>query len=294
MPDAAAATAATKKALVAELSCQFEAAGLPQPNDDARTLVCGLLNISLTDLVLDRGEPLNPAQTERVRSAAARRLRREPVHRILGSRSFFGLDLELSPETLEPRPDTETLVSAVLPFVRALAVERGRCRVLDIGTGSGAVCLALLAEVGSATGTGTDISREALGTARDNARRAGLSERFDTCEAAWFAGVEGVFDLIVSNPPYIPSGDIAGLEPEVRDFDPVIALDGGADGLDAYRAIAVGADVHLAPGGRVAVETGFSQHAAVTGIFEANRFPCIDGVKDLAGNDRVLIFAKPG
>ncbi|WP_419906645.1 peptide chain release factor N(5)-glutamine methyltransferase [Hoeflea sp.] len=280
----------TAAELVRELTRRFETAGLEDPKVDARTLVCGLLNIDLTDLVLGRTETVGSDDLAFVCAAAERRCRREPVHRILGRRSFFGLDLVLSADTLEPRPDTETLLRAVVPFAQSRAAEAGGCRVLDLGTGSGAICLGLLSEIGSASGIGTDISEGALQTARDNARRAGLQERFETIAGSWFSDVEGTFDLIVSNPPYIPTDDICGLSPEVRDYDPVIALDGGADGLDAYRAIAAGAAEHLANGGRVAVETGFDQCDAVAAIFEENGFTLTERLRDFGGHDRVVVF----
>ncbi|MEX3011376.1 peptide chain release factor N(5)-glutamine methyltransferase [Hoeflea sp. TYP-13] len=280
--------------LVTELKRQFDAAGLPQPQLDARTLVGHLLDISLTDLVLDPGRPVVAGDVERVRLAAERRCRHEPVHRIIGHRSFFGLDLALSQGTLEPRPDTETLVNAALPHARAIADKSGTCRIIDLGTGSGAICLALLAEVETATGLGTDISLQALQTAKDNAGRNGLAERFHTACGSWFEAVEGEFDLIVSNPPYIRSADIGKLDPEVRDFDPIAALDGGADGLEAYRAIAADAGKHLSAGGHILVETGFDQHEAVMDLFQGSGFVCTGRFKDLGGNDRVLSFAKKG
>ncbi|MCP4320231.1 MAG: peptide chain release factor N(5)-glutamine methyltransferase [Hyphomicrobiales bacterium] len=279
-------------ALVSDLKSQFEAAGLTEPSLDARRLVCLLLDVSLTDLVLHADRILAEEDVELVRSAATRRCRREPVHRIVSRRSFFSLELVLSPETLEPRSDTETLVSAALPIARAAVSENGTCSIVDLGTGSGAICLALLAEVDGATGFGTDISKEALDTARKNAERNDLAGRFSTSCGSWFEAVDGTFDVIVSNPPYIPTADIEALEPEVRDFDPLAALDGGLDGLDAYRAIAAGADEHLALGGHIIVETGYDQHEAVIGLFQGLGFDCISRIQDLGGNDRVLIFTR--
>lgn len=275
-----------------ELRSQFEAAGLADPNLDARKLVGELLGISLEELVLKPQRLVARADAEQVRKAALQRCGRMPVHRILGRRSFFNLDLVLSPETLEPRADSETLVDTALPLVRTALSDRGSCNIVDLGTGSGAICLALLAEAPGATGVGTDISEAALETARTNALRNGLSERFSTACGDWFEAVDGRFDLIVSNPPYIRSADIASLDPEVRDFDPHAALDGGADGLDAYRLIAAGADRHLHQDGWIVVETGFDQHRAVISIFAACHFDCADRVRDLAGNDRVLVFRR--
>ncbi len=278
--------------LVAELKGRFEAADLADPQLDARLLLSMLLDISLTDLTLDPDRVVDEDATRRVRSAADRRCRREPVHRILGRRAFHALELELSPDTLEPRPDTETLVEVALPLARARVQETGTCRVADLGTGSGAICLALLAAVPEAVGLGTDISESALETALLNARRNGVAERFSTGHGNWFEAVSGRFDLIVSNPPYIASADLASLEPEVRDYDPPRALDGGRDGLDAYRVIAAGADRHLAADGHVCVETGADQHGAVIGLFQAQGFACLERARDLAGHDRVVVFGR--
>ncbi|WP_276562541.1 peptide chain release factor N(5)-glutamine methyltransferase [Hoeflea prorocentri] len=282
----------TRNALIKNLSVRFEETHLPQPGDDARALVCGLLDLDLTDLVLAGKEAVSEDDVARILSAAERRCRHEPVHRILGWRAFYGRDFLLSPETLEPRPDTETLVSAVLPLSRSVIAARGRCRVIDLGTGTGAIGLTLLCELPQAEGTGTDISQDALATARRNAQRLGVSDRFRTICGNWFDAVEGEYDLVVSNPPYIRHGVIATLDEDVRGFDPVVALDGGVDGLDGYRSIAAGAMSHLAPGGHIAVETGYDQQDAVCGIFQDHHFRCLERITDFGGNDRVLIFSR--
>lgn len=229
-------------------------------------------------------------EVDTIRAAVKRRAVREPVHRILGAREFFGLTLGLSPETLEPRPDTEILVERLIPFAERIAADKAVCRILDLGTGTGAICLALLQTVPQATGIGADISRDALSTALANAARNGLSDRFETLESSWFAAVSGRFDIIVSNPPYIRSSVMATLEPEVLNHDPAAALDGGADGLDAYRAIAAGVVAFLDAGGIVCLEIGYDQRQAVTTLFEASGFTLVDQAKDLGGNDRALIF----
>ena len=284
----------TTAALVEELKDRFAAAGLPDPQLDGRLLLASLLDIDLTELTLHPERVLDDDDVLRVRSAADRRCRREPVHRILGRRGFHTLDLALTPDTLEPRPDTETLVEAALPLARARVQRFGRCRIVDLGTGSGAVGLALLAAVPEAVCLGTDISAAALETARSNARDNGLAARFSTASGNWFEAVRGRFDVIVSNPPYIRSADIARLQPEVRDFDPPRALDGGRDGLDAYRAIAAGADRHLAADGHICLETGADQHTAVIALFQGHGFAMIERVRDLAGHDRVVVFGRHG
>ena len=241
--------------------------------------------ISTPDLVLDE------EAFARVTRAVARRLAGEPVHRILGYRDFYGLRLRLSSETLEPRPDTETLVELVLPFVRLIAARRGGVRLLDLGTGSGAIALALLEAVASARAVAADISPGALETAACNADILGLGERFDPKLSDWFDRIEGRFDVIVSNPPYIPTGDLAGLDVEVREHDPNLALDGGTDGLDAYRRIARDAGAHIAEGGRVAVEIGHDQRDGVTKLFASHGLELVGCAQDLAGHDRALMFA---
>ena len=277
--------------LVAILKRRFEEQGIATAQQDARLLVGGLLGLDLTAFVLHADRRLADGDAARVIAAADRRCSGEPVHRILGHREFHGLDLRITPATLEPRPDTETLVDAVLPIGREAVRRTGYCRILDLGTGTGAIGLALIAGVAEATCVATDISEDALTVARDNAQRLGLAERFRTQRSDWFDQVDNRFDLIVSNPPYIRSVDIAGLDRKVRQHDPLAALDGGADGLDAYRAITDGAAGHLQPGGRVAVEIGFDQRLSVTTLFKERGFGCLSQIQDLAGRDRVLVFA---
>ena len=220
-----------------------------------------------------------------------RRLAREPVYRILGRRDFYGLDLVLSEGTLEPRPDTEILVDAILPHLRALVAAGLKPKIVDLGTGTGAIALALLQECPEAEAIGIDISEDALKTASANAERNGLASRFATRAGPWFERTSERFDIIVSNPPYIRSDVVVGLEPEVTKFDPMAALDGGADGLEAYRAIAGKAREHLEDHGLVGLEIGFDQRDDVTQIFEEARFFLVEARRDYGGNDRVLVFA---
>ncbi|MCA1367960.1 peptide chain release factor N(5)-glutamine methyltransferase [Bradyrhizobium sp. BRP14] len=284
--------AETLDSLLAESRDKLKAAGIEAAALDARHLVSGLLGLSRAALVTRGGEPVGEADAARIRAAIERRAAHEPVHRILGEREFFGLNLKLSKDTLEPRPDTETLVDCLIPHVRRIAARKGSCRIIDLGTGTGAICLALLDAVLDARGLGTDISDNALQTARENARRNGLAERFETLRSNWFEAVEGRFDVIVSNPPYIRSSVIAELDPEVKYHDPVAALDGGDEGLNAYRAIALHAGRHLETDGLLGLEIGFDQKQAVTALFEAQGFRLLSGVKDLGGNDRVLVFEQ--
>lgn len=242
------------------------------------------------DIVCNPLLAVAPESAATLEAALARRLAGEPIHRIFGQREFYGLQLSLSADTLEPRPDTETLVDAVLPFVGERIARDGACRVLDLGTGTGAIPLAVLANVAAATAVATDISSAALDTAGRNAEALGLSDRFSTLRSNWFEAVSGRFDLIVSNPPYIRSDVIPTLDREVREHDPLLALDGGPDGLDAYRAIAAGAPDHLAEGGLMAVEIGFDQAESVAGLFRAAGFSDVEKYTDLGGKDRVLLM----
>jgi release factor glutamine methyltransferase len=284
------AGARTASDLLREARRRFADAGLDDAATDARVLVSGLLGLSPTELVTRGSDAATPAQAAAVEAAIGRRLRHEPAHRILGEREFYGLSLRLSPATLEPRPDTEILVDTTLPYLKRLAMAHGNIHILDIGTGTGAICLALLSKCPEAVGVGSDISAEALETARANAERNGLAGRFRTVQGSWFETVHGKFHAIVSNPPYIESSVIPTLAPEVKIFDPPAALDGGPDGLDAYRAIAKDALRFLHQDGIIGLEIGYDQRVAVTTIFEGAGFSLAEAAQDYGHNDRVLLF----
>ena len=287
-------TGSTLAELHAHARAALEEAGIAEASLDARLLTEQATGTTRKELVLT--PTMNFAEEVRGRLAEmlARRAAGEPVHRIIGWREFYGLPLSLSPETLEPRPDTEALVDLVLPSVRAHAAVSSKCRILDLGTGTGAIGLALLAGEPLATAVLTDLSSEALATAGRNAEALGLLARVTLAESDWFANIAGRFDVIVSNPPYIRSSDIGLLQREVREFDPARALDGGADGLDAYRAIASRAAEHLEPGGVVAVEIGAGQLADVSTIFEAAGLALEAVKRDLGGHERALLFTVAG
>ncbi len=280
----------TLGAAVADARAQFAAAGLPDAAIEARLLLGGLLGLSSTEVFTGGDRVLTGDERALIEKAVARRLKREPVHRILGSREFHGMDLLISRETLEPRPDTEILVESLIPHVGQIVAAKGAARLLDLGTGTGAIILALLKESPDASGIGSDISEDALNTATRNAQRLGLETRFDAVRSRWFDAITGRFDIIVSNPPYIRSDVIPALEPEVRDFDPPAALDGGPDGLDAYRAIAAGAGDFLEQDGMIGVEIGFDQKHTVTAIFRDAGFKLAQARRDYGDNDRVLLF----
>lgn len=281
---------ATLVALLRHARQRLTDAGIPDAALDTRLLVEHFSGTTRTDAITHPEQEIGPEAVVALERAIARRVAGEPVHRILGFRDFYGLRLSLSEETLEPRPDTETLVDAVLPFVRETVEKKGRCTILDLGTGTGAIALALLHTELKAVATGVDISDGALATAAANARGNGVGDQFLTKKSDWFAEISGRYDAIVSNPPYISSEDINVLQKEVRGFDPRRALDGGADGLEAYRVIAGKAGQHLESDGIVAVEIGSTQKTDVARLFVLAGFDLVEAGQDLAGNDRVLVF----
>ena len=285
MQAAATGTIATARQALTEL---FRQAGLDSPAADARLLIEHALGIDRTALITNGERALNQDQTRAIDALAARRLKREPVARIRGRKEFWNQTLQVSEAVLVPRPETETVTEAALDFVDRGGLRMASLRILDIGTGSGALLLALLSELPNAQGIGTDISPSALAVACANAERNGLSPRarFVACDIA--ASLQGPFDLIVSNPPYVTHADIAALAPEVRDYAPAIALDGGPDGLDSYRAIAHDARRLLAPGGRLIVELGAGQEPAVRALFTKAGLRVGSARKDLAGIPRAL------
>ncbi len=248
-------------------------------------LVLRAAGLKPTDLIAEPDAPLGAAAADAQRYAA-RRAAGEPLSRIVGEREFWGLTFALSPETLDPRPETETIVEAALA---AFAARRGEAlRVIEFGVGSGALLAALLIELPAARGLGVDLSPGAAAQARANLESLGLVARSEIRVGDWGDGLEGPFDLIVANPPYIPSGDIAGLAREVRDHDPRLALDGGADGLDAYRALAPEIARLLAPTGRFFLEVGAGQAQAAAGLAAAAGLVDLATHRDLAGIERVV------
>ncbi|WP_159586516.1 peptide chain release factor N(5)-glutamine methyltransferase [Chelativorans xinjiangense] len=264
--------------------------GIEAADFEARLLVEHFTGTTRSDAIINPHRPVTRQAAGEIDAALVRRCAGEPVYRILGFREFYGLTLKLSRETLEPRPDTETLVELALPEARRIAAARGRCRILDLGTGTGAIALALLSAVPEAEAVGVDISEEALATACANADINGQGARFAALRSNWLTDVDGMFDLIVSNPPYIPTDDLETLSREVREHDPRAALDGGADGLDFYRSIAAGAHRHLNSEGAVAVETGYNQKSAVEAIFAEEGYRTVRTARDLGGRDRAMLF----
>ena len=271
----------------------FHLNGIEDADADARILLAHALHLDRAQLLAQSDRLLEAREIDTVLPLAVRRLKREPVARILGRKEFWSLPLGLTPDVLVPRPETETIVEAALDRVLRGGLRLERLRVLDIGTGSGALLLALLKEMPNATGTGTDIDAGALACARANAERHKLAGRCSFVAGDIAAGLAGPFDLIVSNPPYVARGEIARLEPEVRDYDPKLALDGGEDGLDAYRAIAAAAPRLLAPDGRLIVELGAGQELSVRTLFTNTGLAIVTVRNDLSGIPRALVANAP-
>jgi release factor glutamine methyltransferase len=256
---------------------------------DARLLVEAAAEASRLDIVTVPHRPLTARQAEVLEGLVVRREAREPVSHILGRKGFWKIMLRVTPGVLTPRPDTETVVEVAL---RAFD-ENDRFSMLDLGVGSGAILLAILAERPRARGLGIDASDDALAVARDNAASLGLAGRAAFLRGDWTRGLDDEsFDLVVSNPPYVRSGEIEALEPEVRDHEPLLALDGGPDGLDAYRLLAPEIMRVLKPGGRFVVEVGHGQAAAVSALFQAAGALNVQPFRDLAGVDRVAAGDK--
>lgn len=265
----------------------FREASLDSPELDARLLTGHALDLDHAGLATGPDRRLDDSEACALTVLATRRLAREPVARILGVKEFWGLPLRLNEATLVPRPETETVVEAALAAIDQAGSRTRALRIADLGTGSGALLLALLRELPEASGVGTDISLEALGAARDNAERLGFASRAEFIAGDFGAPLTGTFDLVVSNPPYIASSDIAALPPEVL-YDPRRALDGGADGLVCYRTIAGQALTLLKSDGHLVVEIGIGQEPAVAELFRAAGLTPSRARPDLAGIPRTL------
>lgn len=268
---------------------RLKAAGIDQPSIDARLMLEVAADVSRTEIVTDPYRELSAEQEATLEDYLSRRARREPVSHIIGRKGFWKILLQVNKNVLTPRPETEVIVDEVLKaFPEAM-----HFNMLDLGVGSGTILLAVLAERPAAKGLGVDASAEALAVARDNAASLDLNTRAAFLHGDWTAGLgDATFDLVVSNPPYIPTADIDTLEPEVRDHEPRLALDGGADGLDAYRLLAPEILRVLKPGGMFAVEIGFDQSKAVEALFHQAGGQEVRTVKDLSTHDRVVTGVK--
>jgi release factor glutamine methyltransferase len=274
------------------LAQAFRTAGIERPELDARVLIGHALGLDRTALAAAADRPMSRSEQARIADLAKRRLTREPVARIVGTKEFWGLPLQVTAATLVPRPDSETVVEAALAAIDTAGPRTRPLAITDLGTGSGALLLALLTELPNALGIGTDVSHAALLVAAGNARRLSLHPRAVFVACDFGAALADGFDLVVCNPPYVESAAIATLEPEVRDHDPRIALDGGRDGLAAYRKIGADAFRLLSPGGQLIVEIGAGQAGDVRRIFTSFGLGVAAPIPDLEGMPRAIRAGK--
>ena len=284
------ASAMSLAAAQQEIGRRLAAAGILEPRREARLLVAAATSLSVAALIADPERALSASEAGRLTELARRRAAREPLSRILGWREFWSLRFTLGSETLDPRPDSETLIEAALEWAGSRRSEP--LRVLDLGTGSGCLLLALLSELPAAQGLGIDASAGAVAVAAANAEALGLAGRARFRTGSWGEGLSERFDIVLCNPPYIPAGEIAGLEPEVARFDPWLALSGGADGLDSYRALARQLPGLLAPGGRAFIELGTGQAAAAGALCEAGGLAVLACRSDLGDIPRCLVLGQ--
>jgi release factor glutamine methyltransferase len=266
----------------------LSAAGIAVPRLEARLLVGHVLGGGVEAVVGDPQRPLTGDQQSRLDALTERRVWREPLAYILGNREFWSLPIRVTADTLVPRPETETLVEAVLAWVEEHRGGEAEMRILDLGTGSGCLLLALLSELPHAWGVGVDLSAAALAVARDNAEALGLARRACFAVGDWGGGLGGGFDLVVANPPYVSDAELATLAPEIVRFEPRLALAGGADGLAAYRAIAPQLRRLLVPGGAAFLEVGAGQATRVSAMLAGHGLQGVDFKTDLAGVGRCL------
>jgi release factor glutamine methyltransferase len=280
-------TSPSRAEAMAEVAAYLMESGLDadQAQDDARALLRAAARLTRLELAMSPQAPLSAEEADRLSRYAARRAAREPVSRILGARGFWTLELTVAPNVLDPRPDTETLVETTLALIdkRDAALS-----ILDLGSGSGAILCALLSELPAARGVAVDLSMDACAATRENLARCGLSDRATVIRGRWGDSLGGKFDVVVSNPPYVRGGDMVGLDPEVRLFDPALALDGGADGLACYREILKDLPRLLAPQGLVAVEVGWDQAVSVASLLGASGFSVARIGRDAGGHERAV------
>lgn len=276
----------TVQSAITAVTQHLRQGGVPDAPRDARLIVAHVLGIDRTRLTMHAPDPMPAPDHSAAMALAERRCNREPLSHILGQRAFFGRQFVVTPDVLDPRPETETLVAEALklPFKT----------VLDLGTGSGCILISLLAERPGATGTGGDLSAHALTIATQNATALGVADRATLIESNWFSAITGRFDLIVANPPYIAADEMPALQPEVRNHEPRMALTDDGDGLMAYRAICDAALHHLNPGGGLMVEIGPTQGKAVGAMMQAAGLENISIHPDLDGRDRVVAAYAPG
>jgi release factor glutamine methyltransferase len=280
-------TGATVGALLAAAATRLADAGVDSARLDARLLMAAALDVDQGWLIGHRDDALDAARADAFEALVARRAAREPLAHIVGEREFWSLAFKVTPATLIPRPETETLVETVLARIDEQADD---LRILDLGTGSGCLLLAILSECPNARGIGIDLSEAALEVACENAARLGLAARAEFRCGHWFEALDGNsgFDVIVTNPPYVTTAEMAGLQPEIADFEPWSALEAGADGLDAYRDIFAGVARQLRPGGVFAGEIGHAQGEAAADLARRSGLTAVAVIADLAGRARCI------
>ncbi len=276
--------------LLSDARARLLAAGVDTASLDARLILGHVIGRDTAWILANPDAELSAAEAASYEAAVTRREAREPVSHILGTREFWSLDFLTGPDVLTPRPDSETLIEAVLEHRKDRAAD---LRFLDLGTGSGCLLLALLSEYAAASGVGADISEPALRIAGANAQRLGLSDRVSWTISDWLACVDGRFDIVVANPPYIETSEIDGLDPEVARYEPRGALDGGADGCDPYRLLFAQLPRVLAKSALVFLEHGAGQSDAICALGEGAGFRVVQVCRDLAEIDRVIVFELP-
>ncbi len=266
------------------LTAQFRSANIESADIDARLLLIHATGLTRADLIASSQEALSPDLVQKIQALATRRISGEPIDHILGYREFYGLRFKVTKDVLSPRPETEMLVDAALDIIAS----HPTAKVLDLGTGSGAILISILGQAVDVSGTAVDISEGALKIAKENAQTHKVDGRINFEHGAWFAPVKERFDIIISNPPYITKPAMEALSPEVKNFDPYLALSGGDDGLEAYREIISTAKQHLNYAGKIIFEIGFDQKTSVENLLKAAGFLNVITTKDLAGHDRVV------
>lgn len=280
-------------AALSDAAARLAEAGIPDARHEARLLLGAATSLSKTAMIAEPRRSVAESEANCLAAMLMRRAEREPLSRILGWREFWSLRFALGPDTLDPRPDSETLIAAALEWTAAGDGKARPWRVLDLGTGSGCLLLALLSELPQARGVGVDLSAGALATAAGNAEALGLGQRARFAWDDWGHNLGERFEIILCNPPYIPAEEIAGLEPEVARFEPRLALSGGRDGLACYRRLAEELPALISPVGRAFIEIGAGQADAVEGIMVGAGLAAIGRRSDLAGRPRCLIFGSP-
>ena len=264
--------------------------GIETPDIDARALICHRAGVEHTDFITNGAFEVPESVVKTIKADIQRRITGEPVSRILGVREFWGLEFIVTPDTLDPRADTETLVEAVLKYVKD---RQAPIRILDLGTGTGCIPIALLSELPNATAVAVDYSHAAARVSRENAAKHKMSSRFSVVQGDWMEALkEGVFDVIVSNPPYISPKEIEGLAPEVKNHDPIMALKAEKNGLECYEKIISQLKIHLNEQNRAFLEIGFGQLESLTGLAEESNLRLCDSTADIAGIPRVVEICR--